>query len=276
MITCVNILCYEPNKIMIDFIKDMYNYFKEKKLNYSIYLTIDSDKKEYKSEEEYTVIQFNHKKATKAGYKDIYLRYYHKKDAKVKSMALDKSLYYFTRNNKFDYYWFIEDDVFIPSVKTIPYLDRKYKESDLLISSCNEKKDDKMDWHWPLMVRNNRNKLRKKRLEKAEKSKDYYFEKPWYHGWCQVFRISSKFIEKIEEFVKKNKTLTFMEFFFATLAKKNEMKISEVQEFKLKLCYECKEKNLFKLNEINWKNLYHYFKDPVTQKEFRERKNYKY
>ena len=55
----------------------------------------------------------------------------------------------------------------------------------------------------------------------------------------------------VAEFVKKNKTLTFMEFFFATLAKKNEMKISEVEEFKLRLCYECKEKNLFKLN-INY------------------------
>ena len=32
MNTCINILCYEPNKIMIDFIKNMYKYFKEKKV----------------------------------------------------------------------------------------------------------------------------------------------------------------------------------------------------------------------------------------------------
>ena len=203
MITCINILCYEPNKIMIDFIKDMYKYYKEKKLNYSIYLTIDSDKIEYKSEEEYTVIQLDHKKVIRAGYKDFLLRYYHRKDTKVKSMALDKSLYYFTRNNKFDYYWFIEDDVFIPSVKTIPYLDKKYKEGDLLISKYNQKNDDKMDWHWPSIVRNNKGGSRKKRVEKAEKSKDYYFEKPWYNGWCPIIRISSKFIEETKEFVKK-------------------------------------------------------------------------
>ena len=60
-------------------------------------------------------------------------------------MALDKSLYYFSKYNNFDDYWFLEEDVFIPSVKTIPYLDKKYENitqninfSELCITSKAE------------------------------------------------------------------------------------------------------------------------------------------
>ena len=107
MNTCINILCYEPNKIMIDFIKDMYKYFVEKKLNYSIYLTIDSDKKEYKSEEEYTVKLSGYNKIKREKnikgkdnefffrfmYHDISLLYNHIKDKKLRSIKFDKNKY---------------------------------------------------------------------------------------------------------------------------------------------------------------------------------------
>ena len=271
---CIIILCYNPNKILTDFLKELYHYFKKRNLEYSIFLTIDNNEKKYKSPKEYQIIQMDDKIATKAGFKDSYLRYYHRKDAKVKSMALDKSLYYFSKYNNFDDYWFLEEDVFIPSVKTIPYLDKKYEKGDLLVSGYSEKKDDNFDWHWPLMVRNNRNKSRKKRLEKASESKDYYFEKPWYNSWCPVMRISSELLNEVKKFAKENKTLTFMEFFFATLAKKNNLEIVEVKEFKLRLEYPRDKKSLFKFNEISWKNLYSQIKDQETQKEFRKKKNY--
>ena len=67
-----------------------------------------------------------------------------------------------------------------------------------------------------------------------------------------------------------------MEFFFATLAKKKDMIIVECKEFKMRYEYESKKRSLFKFNEIIWKNLYSQIKDEKIQKEFREKKNYKY
>ena len=44
-------------------------------------------------------------------------------------VSWDKSIYYFceVEHNKHDFYWFIEDDVFVPNVEAISYLDNKYK-----------------------------------------------------------------------------------------------------------------------------------------------------
>ena len=48
----------------------------------------------------------------------------------------EKALYYFcTHDIDFDHIWFIEDDVFIPNITTIDYLDNKYPHGDLLCAS---------------------------------------------------------------------------------------------------------------------------------------------
>ena len=98
--------------------------------------------------------------ATKNGFKDILLRYYHRKDTNQKSFALDKALYFFNQKNikKYDYYWFIEDDVLIPHIDTIYNLDFKYKNQDILVSNIIKNKGDYSGWNWPLMKKNNRNK----------------------------------------------------------------------------------------------------------------------
>jgi len=270
MKNCINILCVKPNNIMLDFCRDMYSYFKEKKLDYTIYITADgaNNKKEYKDTEEYKFIIINHLEATKKGYKDSLLRYYHRKDKKVKSFALDKSLYYFSKHNDYDNYWLIEEDVFIPSVKTIPYLDKKYGKADLLVDSNGKNKDGNMDWHWPLMVRNNKVRSYKLKRKKAAISKDYYLPLPWYSSMCPVIRISDKMIQVIKDFVKENKTLIFMEFMFNTLAVHNQLELKKVEEFKIRYNYEYKGP-AFKKSEIRIKNLYNHIKEKNIQKKYR-------
>ena len=270
MKNCIVILCVKREKFITDFLEEMYDYFKEKKLDYTIYVTIDNNNTIYKDTEKYKIIQIDHLLATKEGFKDSLLRYYHRKDSKIKSFALDKTLYYFSKNNNYDNYWLLEEDVFIPSVKTIPSLDKKYKEADLLVKNNNINESGKMDWHWPLMVRDNKNKLRKKRVEKAEKSKNYYLPLPWYNSFCCMIRISSKLLDAVKMFAHKNKTLIFMEFMFNTIAMHNNLKLITVEEFKSKYKYESKSKSLFEKKEIRKKNLYSQIKDLETQKDFRK------
>lgn len=269
MKNCIVILCVNKEKIITEFLEEMYDYFKEKKLNYTIYITIDNNDIIYKDTDKYKIIQMDHLEVTKKGFKDSLLRYYHRKDSKIKSFALDKTLYYFSKENIYDNYWLLEEDVFIPSVKTIPYLDNKYKEMDLLVKDNNINENGNMEWHWPLMVRNNRNRLRKKRLEKAKKCKDFYLPLPWYYSFCCMIRISSKLLEEIKLFVNKNKTLIFMEFMFNTIAMHNNLKVATVEEFKSRYEYDNKNKSLFKKSEIRKKNLYSQIKDLETQKDFR-------
>ena len=81
----INILCVIPNKIMLDFCNQLYDYFQKKNLYYTIYITVDSpvDKKEYKDTEKYKFIIIDHLEATKKGYKDSLLRYYHREISKL-------------------------------------------------------------------------------------------------------------------------------------------------------------------------------------------------
>ena len=47
----------------------------------------------------------------------------------------EKALYYFYKNDiNYDHIWFIEEDVFIPTIETIKNIDIKYPDNDLLVS----------------------------------------------------------------------------------------------------------------------------------------------
>lgn len=269
------ILIVKENQIVIDFLESMDKYHKENRLKYDIYLITDrEDSIELKSDL-VNIIQIDHKEATNKGFKNSLLRYYHLKDIKKTSLALDKCLYYMTRINKIDYdhYWLIEDDCFIPSVKTISSIDKKYPEADLLTESfqSNVKEGDKIEGHFPLMIRNNRNRNYKKRLEKAKTSTDYYLPLPWYKCFCASIRISNKFLKKIDEFVKKNKTLIFMELMFPTMAQHHKLHNICIPEIITRYVDGKRNQNLWKFSEIRKGKLYNMIKDFDIQKEWRKR-----
>ena len=186
-------------------------------------------------------------------------------------MHLIKHYIIFLNTIIYDNYWLLEDDVFIPSVKTIPMLDKKYKQADLLVSNNGIKEDYKPDWHWVLMVKNNKSRTRKTKVKKMENAKleDFYFPLPWYHSWCPVLRISNNLLREINKFVKKHHTLLMNEFMFNTIAVKSNLKVVLVEEFKFKWDDSKRTEPLFKKSEIRIKNLYSQIKDQKIQKDYR-------
>lgn len=59
--------------------------------------------------------------------------------------AWDKALYYFSNIVTYPYTWFIEEDVFIPTLSTILNIDNKYQVSDLLSSGHNINRNGQLD-----------------------------------------------------------------------------------------------------------------------------------
>jgi hypothetical protein len=127
---------------------------------------------------------------------------------KYECCSWDKALYYFTKiNTEYDHVWFIEDDVFIPSVSALINLEQKYPLADLL-SVAN--RECKMSLH----RYNRRDKL----------------NQPWFESMVCATRLSRKLFQKINEFVDKTKVVIFHEFFFNTLAMHNNLLIETPQE----------------------------------------------
>jgi hypothetical protein len=119
----------------------------------------------------------------------------------------DKAIYYFT-TQKTDYLnvWFFEDDVYFYSEMSILKIDDKYNEQDIL---CNSSYDEaKLDeWLWKYI--------------------EIDFEPPYFCGMMCALRLSKKYLHAISCYVKKNKTMFFLEAFFPTLAKKYKLKYIE-------------------------------------------------
>ena len=146
--------------------------------------------------------------------------------------------------------WFIEDDVFINSVKNIIELDKKNTNTDLIVKANNINIDGKSsDWnHW-VQVNNT-------------------LELPWSMSMVCICRLSRKLLKKINDFTKIHKKLNFIEFLFNTLAIHNNLTISNPIEF---------EPIVFRkdwdINNINVNYLYHPIKDINNHEYIREKYN---
>ena len=129
-----------------------------------------------------------------------------------RACSRDKALYYFCRINKqYEYIWFLEEDVFIPSKDTIKNIDNQYLNDDLLSSENSIKlsENDKNYIYWQHWWRN-KNKI------------DY----PWAHSMICAIRVSKKLLHFISEFVKNSKCLLFDELLFNTIALQNKLIIT--------------------------------------------------
>jgi hypothetical protein len=85
----------------------------------------------------------------------------------------------------FNKIWFIEEDVFIPSLKTIENIDLRYQNGDLLVNDNIVIHKRKINWHWKLV--NNRIKLKL----------------PYSRAMICAIRCSKKLLLCIDEYVKK-------------------------------------------------------------------------
>lgn len=162
----------------------------------------------------------------------------------------DKALYYFYKNDiNYDYMWFIEEDVFIPTIETIKNIDIKYPDNDLLVSTNNIIYQKHTDWQWCLVNRQLNGKL----------------SLPYSNAMICAIRCSKKLLECIFNYALKYNTLFMDEVMFNTLALHNNLNVKDIEELKTIVW-----RKKWTKNEININNLYHPVKSIENQYQFRK------
>lgn len=235
MNNCICLITVRPNKIWLDFL----NKFKI----YDIYVVIDSNdldySKIYKNYENINFIQINNNLCKNNGFYNCTLTI----KGPNQVLGWDKALYYFTNiNTKYDNVWFIEDDVFFYSEKTISNLDLKYPWNDILCSPEYRINKDGMskEWHWPLLKVN--------------------FKPPYYSLMVCAVRMSKRLLSYIGDYAKTYKTLFFLEVMFLTIAVKHNLIIGMPKELST-IVY----RRDWKESELNKINLFHPIKNMELQ-----------
>ena len=240
-----NIICFltvKPTKLFYNFC------CKLKTDNYDIYICIDKNIYNIPNyDNEIKIIKIDNDKCEKEGYKSTV------KTFENKCCSRDKALYYFNKNNiDYKYIWFIEEDVFIPSINTIQLIDEKYPNYDLLSASNTIFNEKEYDWHWNYIY------------------KQINFDPPYARSMICAIRVSKNIMNSINEYVKLNNNLFLDEILFNTLALQNNLTIETPNELSTILF----EKD-WKSNQILETNLYHPIKNIKKQYFFRKTLNEK-
>ncbi len=233
-------LCFLSVRPSIDFY-DLCVRFVPK---YTVFICVDDN--DYIipwKDERIHIIRFSNKVCEDAGYHSTVL-YFQKK-----ACARDKALYYFSEIMslpKHQQVWFVEEDVFLPSLHTLTRLDRKYKHTDLL---CRDliPKSTALEWkfwnHCP------------------------FEEQHCIRTMICIIRLSGGALSSIREFVKRNHHLVLDEILFPSLATVDQWRIKCPVEFQY-IRYRDTENNFPKLpTDVNKKFAYHPMKNILHQKQ---------
>lgn len=180
---------------------------------YDVYFSINST--EYVPDKninpKITILQISSDESEQAGYKGGTLLI-----PNGGASAWCKAIYYFSELNttSYDAIWFIEDDVFVPSVHTLQKLDNLYPShsSDVLCTDYIQTDVDSNHWHY--------------QLNKG------LIELPWAGGMVMAIRVSQRLIREIKVLARKNKKLLMAELLFHTIAIHHGFKIVVAPELK--------------------------------------------
>lgn len=238
-------LCKEANKVIFSFAEQLKND------NYDIFICIDDNtciipKYNVKN---ITVIQFHDNECERNGFMGSVIY------ALDRACSRDKALYYFCKKNiKYDYVWFLEDDVFIPNKDTIKNLDNIYTTGDLISANNYIKlhKDDNTNY-WQHWFRN-----------------DNKIKFPWAHSMICAIRVSKELLHFILDFATSNKRLLFDELLFNTIALQNNLNIINPQELS-NIIFSFEDIDIAK--NINPLYLYHPVKQFTKHEQFRKHIN---
>jgi hypothetical protein len=197
------LICHKPNPAWFEFLSTI--------TSYDVHMIIDDNSNNYTNEfSHYTnirIVQINESDCITNGV--INVGFFNRKVA-----GWDKAVYYFSHvNTSYDYVWFVEDDIFFNSEKTLIDIDNKYKESDLLSNTYGENKDGtSREWHWYRI--------------KID------IPPPYYCAMVCSIRTSKELLACIKEYANKYKTLFFLEAMFSTICKKSNLKYDTPDELK--------------------------------------------
>ena len=222
-----------------------YNFIKQLPDIEYIYICIDNNDYNIPNYDgKIKIIKIDNKESISNGFHSSVLNY------KKKALSRDKALYYFYKNNiNYDYIWFIEEDVFIPTIETIKNIDIKYPDNDLLVSANNIIYQKHTNWHWNVVNRQLNGKL----------------SLPYSKAMICAIRCSKKLLECIFNHALKYKTLFMDEAMFNTLALHNNLNVKDIEELKTIVW-----RKKWTKNEININNLYHPVKSIENQHQLRK------
>jgi hypothetical protein len=234
------IICFltvQPSKLFYNFCKKLKNK------NNDIYICIDNNNHNIENyDNKIKIIKIDNKICEDKGFKNTVLW------CKNRACSRDKALCYFCNTNiNFDYIWFIEEDVFIPSIHTIEKINNKYTNCDLLTSS-NILYDEKPWVHWEYV------------LNTIE------IPPPYSHSMISAIRCSKKLLKYIYDYATNYKKLILDEVLFNTLAMQNNLVIVIPEELSTIVF-----KKNWKIDNINMNNLYHPIKNTKKHHVFRRK-----
>jgi hypothetical protein len=239
----MNIICFltvKPCEKTYNFYKDIQSFFK--KYNYEVYIVIDDNNYEIPNYDgSIKIIKINNEECEKNGYKGAVLWLGNR------ACSRDKGLYYFSNiYTDYEFIWFIEEDVFIPTVETIKNIDDKYSLEDLLCPPYDVIYEKKYDWNWPYVYR------------------QIKLELPYSKSAICAIRCSKKLLQNINNYAVLYKSLFLDEVLFTTIALQNNLKINGIEELNTIVF-----RNDWKLEDIDIGKLYHPIKNIQKQYDYR-------
>jgi hypothetical protein len=272
--------CFRPPKEIFDFAKLLKNN------EYDIFVSINDNK--------YIIPEYDKKSINVIRLDDLIVKqsgYFNSNwFIKDKVSSRDKAFYYFNKINHTDYkhIWFIEEDVFIPTPTTLSNIDHKYPEGDYMSNSYfiidndinNLNNFNNINNNCPFHEFNNDYTFFEGDIFKQNNLKQY-FNFPWLKGMSCAIRVTKNFLNLIDKFAIKNKTLIMDEILYPTLALHNKLLIINPIELS-PIVWRCKptignyiEGYLYwNYNDINENYLFHPIKDLKIQNELRIKHKY--
>jgi len=272
--------CFRPPKEIFDFAlklkNDNYDIFVS--INDNCYILPEYDKDVIK------IIKLDTLEVKNAGY-------FNSNNNLLKQVSSrDKAFYYFNRvvNTNYKHIWFIEEDVFIPTTKTISDIDEKYPEGDYMSNSYyivdNDIKNinnfNNINAKFPFVQYNNDFKFYESWAFKCFKLQDY-FKFPWLKGMTCAIRVSKNFLKCIDSFAIMHKTLIIDEILYPTISLHNNLLIVNPVELS-SIVYNTDFKTTDKItNYLYWRYddirpdyLFHPIKNLKLQNELRIKNNF--
>jgi hypothetical protein len=188
-----------------------YQFFKSIKLNtqYEVYIVIDDNSytiPEYDGV--VNIVKIDNHECEQNGFKSCVSW------LENKACSRDKALYYFTKES-IDYknIWFVEEDVFIPTIHTIENIDKKYgSDHDLLVSAHNIIHEMVDEWCWYKIPHQSKLSL------------------PYANAMICAIRCSKAMLQSIKNHAIAHNNLFMDEALFNTLALHNKLLVLPIPE----------------------------------------------
>jgi hypothetical protein len=171
--------------------------------HYKIFICMDNIHCNIPEHSNITMIQIENSISEQYGFKGSvdYCRH--------RACSRDKALYYFSVvDTSFDHVWFLEEDVCVPTNKTILTIDKKYEGDLLCHEKCTKISHDDNTYHW------------------CHWDKLIGTPFPWGHSMISAVRVSKRLLSHILDYATEHKKLLFDEGLFNTLALHHNLEIT--------------------------------------------------